>query len=355
MKNKIKVSVIVPVYNVENYLRRCIESLLNQTIKDIEVIAINDGSTDSSLDILKEYSNKDNRIKIIDKENNGVSKARNNGISMAIGEHIMFVDSDDWIDTNMIEKMYNLSLENECDVVMCSYVREYGNESKIKVFDFPNLVIYDEKDVKFNIFRKLVGPIGEETSKPEHLDSLVMACTKLYRTDLIIKNNLKFTDTELVGTEDCLFNVNVFKEVKKAIFLNEPLYHYWKGNKNSLTSSYNKNLIKKWTRLFRNIEEVLNQINAEPIFYKALKNRICMSTLGLGLNECNKSNNISNFKKIRNINCILNEEKIVDAFNSYDMKYLPIYWKVFYLSNKYKLAILSYFILKSINILRRWM
>ncbi len=111
-----KVSVIVPVYNVEKYLEECIESLINQTLTDIEIICINDGSTDNSLKILEELQKKDNRIKIINQKNSGVSSARNNGIENATGEYIGFVDSDDWIDSDYYEKLYNTAKKYNSDI-----------------------------------------------------------------------------------------------------------------------------------------------------------------------------------------------------------------------------------------------
>lgn len=112
-----KVSVIVPVYNVEKYLERCIESLINQTFDDIEIIALNNGSTDKSLDILNYYAHKDKRIRVINNKNIGVSKSRNIGIEEAKGEYIVFVDSDDWIDSNMIYILYDTISDNNCDLV----------------------------------------------------------------------------------------------------------------------------------------------------------------------------------------------------------------------------------------------
>ena len=138
MKSKnIEVSIIVPVYNVEEYLERCLESIINQTFKNIEVIALNNGSTDNSLNILLKYAEKDKRIKVIDNYNLGVSEARNNGIREANGKYIVFVDSDDWLDKDMIEIIYSNIVENDCDLVMCTYVREFGNHSKEKVFNLP--------------------------------------------------------------------------------------------------------------------------------------------------------------------------------------------------------------------------
>ena len=116
------VSIIVPIYNVEKYLGRCLDSLLAQTLKNIEIIAVNDGSTDLSLKILKEYSIKDSRIKIINKPNGGVSSARNEGIQLASGEFIGFVDPDDWVDPEMYEDMVNHAKNEKADIVMCSYI-----------------------------------------------------------------------------------------------------------------------------------------------------------------------------------------------------------------------------------------
>ncbi len=142
-----KVSVIVPVYNVEKYLERCIESLINQTFDDIEIIALNNGSTDKSLDILNYYAHKDKRIRVINNKNIGVSKSRNIGIEEAIGEYISFVDSDDWIDSNMIYILYDTISDNNCDLVMCTYIRELSNHSKDKVFKLPEVNLYGHDEV----------------------------------------------------------------------------------------------------------------------------------------------------------------------------------------------------------------
>ena len=115
-----KVSIIIPVYNVEKYLKKCLDSVINQTYKDIEIICVNDGSKDGSENILKEYATKDSRIKIIEKKNGGLSSARNAGLDVASGEYCYFVDSDDWIELNTIEKLTDIILSNDVDVVVHS-------------------------------------------------------------------------------------------------------------------------------------------------------------------------------------------------------------------------------------------
>ena len=123
-----KVSVIVPVYNTEKYLEKCLNSLINQTLHDIEVICVNDGSTDNSLNILNQYAQKDNRIKIINQENKMQGAARNAGTQIAAGEYIGFVDSDDWIDLDYFEKLYNAATKYNLDIALATNVRISKNK-----------------------------------------------------------------------------------------------------------------------------------------------------------------------------------------------------------------------------------
>lgn len=353
LKQNPKVSIIVPIYNVEAFLYRCMDSLISQTFKNIEIIALNDGSKDNSINILREYERRDSRIVVIDKQNEGLSQTRNIGIELATGDYITFVDGDDWLDVEMINMMQETAVKNNSDVVLCSYIREYKERSLPKVFDETEVIVYKKEDVKSSLYRKMVGPIGLEMKKPENLHSLITAWGKLYRSSIIKENNIKFIDTSVIGTEDCLFNVHAFRYVNQAVLINLPLYHYWKGNSSSLTSSYKPNLIKQWGLMYKYIREYLDEGDVGEEYYQALFNRICLSTLNLGLNECSKSNKVAEIKKIQNIKEMLNEGYIKDAFKKFDHKYLPIYWRVFYFANKHRMAITSYLILRAIEALRK--
>ena len=131
MKDVTKVSIIVPVYNVEKYIDKCLDSLVNQTLKDIQIIIVNDGSKDDSIKIIKEYQEKyGNKIKYLEKENGGLSDARNYGIPYAEGEYIAFLDSDDYIEKNAYEEMYNIAKKEEADMVECDFYWEYPNKRK---------------------------------------------------------------------------------------------------------------------------------------------------------------------------------------------------------------------------------
>ena len=133
MKNDIKISVIVPIYKVEKYLRRCIDSIINQTFKNIEIILVNDGSPDNCPKICEEYKNKDNRIIIINQENQGLSVARNSGIRIARGQYLVFIDSDDYIEEDMIEYLYEGIVKYDVDISCCGYVAVYDNGIKEKI------------------------------------------------------------------------------------------------------------------------------------------------------------------------------------------------------------------------------
>lgn len=347
-----KVSVIVPVYNTSKYLIRCIDSLINQTLKDIEIILLNDGSTDDSLKILREYEEKDFRIKVIDKENEGVSETRNKGISLATGEYLSFVDSDDWIDENMISKLYMSANENNCDIVMCTYRKEYENGGKDRLLAYRDIEVLEGEKLE-NFKRRIVGPIGEEIRDPSSLDSLSISCGRLYRTELIKRNNVKYTDMKTIGNEDCLFNVRAFNSADKAIYFNKPLYHYWKGNENSLTTVHKRDLENKWENLYKVMSQFLTDNKREKGFHEALNNRICLSTLGLIINECSDKEK-SPTKKVKAIKKTLHSDYIKEAFKEFNLEYLPIHWRLFYFFNKHKIAFMSYFMGTTINHLRRY-
>ncbi|MPQ43060.1 glycosyltransferase family 2 protein [Clostridium tarantellae] len=347
------VSIILPVYNVEKYIERCMESLINQSMKDIEIIVINDGSVDKSLDILNKYLEKDNRIKIINNSNKGVSYCRNIGIEVCNGNYIMFVDSDDWLDLDMVNLMFQKCEKENADLIMCTYVREFKNHSKERIFELPELTIYEGEDINNKLNRKLIGPVGKEVSNPSTLDSLGTVWGKLYKASFIKKNKFKFIDLSIIGSaEDVLFNIYILNKLNKIVIWNKPLYHYWKDNPKSLTTKYKVNLIEKWKILFEYIEYFIIENNLNEEFTEALRNRICTSALGLGLNECSKYNKSSWKIKKNNIKKFLDEEIMINAYKDFSLKHFSFCWKFFYFLNKYRFYKSTYLMLNCIEFLR---
>lgn len=319
------ISIIVPVYNVASYLPQCLDSLVNQTYRDIEIICVNDGSTDSSLAILQKYAKTDKRIKIISRENRGISCSRNEALDMAQGEWTMFVDSDDWIDLNTCESALNLALEHQADVVMWAYVREFKKQSLPKLY-LSGTTIWEENISQLH--RRIVGPINEELTRPDTLDSWGTIWGKLYRSSFIHTNSpIRFVDTKLIGSaEDVLFNIAYMGRISKAIYVPETWYHYRKGE--SYTSSYKADLPQKWNTLYQKIKEEIQKQQLGNDFKQAYFNRISLGIIGLGLNEMFAN---APFKqKYLRIQALLNRDIYRKAIQKFPIQYFPIHWKMFF-------------------------
>lgn len=207
-----KISIIVPVYNVEQYLRDCIDSILNQTFKDFELILVNDGSTDNSLEICKRYKDIDDRICIIDKKNGGLSSARNAGLDIAKGEYIGFVDSDDYIHPQMYELLYNQIIKNKADISMC----EFKKVSQFNKKELSDKFILDQ-EVEILNNKEAVFKLGENGSV-----TYVVACNKLYNKSLF--SNIKFK--EGIIHEDEYIIHRLLYQVNKLVYIKQELYFY---------------------------------------------------------------------------------------------------------------------------------
>lgn len=203
-----KVSIIVPVYNVEKYLRKCLNSLINQTLKEIEIICINDGSTDKSLEILEEYKNRDSRIILLNQENSGQSIARNNGIKKATGEYLGFVDPDDWVDLDYYEKLYNAASTNNTDIAVGGIVRVTGFKKK-KFLNFKKETITDNTNLKFEL-----------CDVPEK--SYVW--NKIYKTEKLKEIGLEFEKG--IFYEDCIFTPQALFYLGKIVTVPNIYYYY---------------------------------------------------------------------------------------------------------------------------------
>ena len=339
-------SVIIPVYNVEKYLSECLESVINQTYKNLEIICIDDCSTDSSGKILDGFAKKDSRIKAIRQEkNSGPSAARNRGIGEANGEYIMFVDSDDWIDRETCEKTVRKIYEENADVLIFSYTREFQKQSKPKrIFDSETRV-FNEKETRELIYRRSVGLTGKDLARPEHADSIGCSCGKIYRTDIIKENGLSFVDISVLGTaEDVLFNIGYFSFCRSAVYADEYFYHYRRTVSSSVTSSYKKDLIKKRYTLFSLIEKILTEKNESEDFYEVLQNRIALSIIGDGLYELLAPTSPKEIKK--KLKDILCSETYSKALKQLSVKEMPLHWKVFFICAKMKFTDGVYMLLR---------
>lgn len=238
-KEKPKVSIIVPIYNAEKSLRRCIDSIVNQTLKEWELILVDDGSNDNSFNICNEYCRRDIRIKAIHKNNTGVSDTRNIGVMNSTGEYIAFVDSDDYVEMSMYEDMYNNAVRYGCDIVYCGFKYVNGNGVLIKEVSYDEYLAESREMVIEKIFVPTIFT-GGYTPGP---------CNKIYKKDILISGSL--FPINMRSAEDWVFNIKVLSKAKAVKVLNKSYYLYVKNDK-SITHSFrypDDPTIKKYTLL----------------------------------------------------------------------------------------------------------
>lgn len=236
-----KISIIATFYNLEDYVKKCLDSLTQQTLKDIEIICVNDGSQDNTINILQEFAQNDKRIKIIDKKNEGVSIARNAGINAASGEYILFVDGDDYLELNACEILYQKAMDTNADIIAFQFIYKWINKS-VKDKKFENSPYYCEiKDYPYLFSDKL-----KEIYKSINAG---LCWDKLYNKNFIKSNKILFPD-ELTHNEDTVFILKVLLNNPKICVTNDYLYNHWKSNTNSLTH------IDKYSYLLKILEAI---------------------------------------------------------------------------------------------------
>ena len=244
------VSIIVPVYNAQNYLHKCIDALLNQSYDDFEVILVNDGSKDNSKIICEEYATKDNRIKVINKENGGVSSARNCGLDAAQGKYIMFCDSDDFVKNDFCAPMVALANDDEDCMVIAgiTLIKDDGTASDSLCPEYQegeNIVLTNRGYCDLYVNLNLKSPFLL-TSMPYN---------KLFSRKVIEDNNLRF-DTSIHYNEDFIFNLEYLDKISTVKIYNKSIYHYYLDAPGSLCKRYFDNIIE----MFRAKEDVLKAV-----------------------------------------------------------------------------------------------
>lgn len=343
------VSIIVPVYNAEKYLNQCIDSLINQTYKNIEIILVNDGSTDGSGIICEQYTYKDHRIKVVNQINSGLSAARNKGITISNGYFISFLDSDDWLELEAIEVSVKDIINFDCELIMWQMIKEYESESVKVIGPFGKDMLFTDYSMK-DLYRRAFGPIGSELRKPQMIDSFLSAWGKVYRSVIIKNNNLKFVDTKIIGSEDILFNIQYFNHCKKVKYLHKHLIHYRKTETSSITKSHGSTLYPRFLKLYDYLFAEIRNKKLDDSFSIALNNRIAISMINIGLSEISPRNLISTKTKIKNIKKYLNHPTFVDAYSKLEFKYFPVHWAVFFILCKKRNALGVFLLLKSMRV-----
>ncbi len=322
LKDNIAVSIIVPVYNAEKYLVKCLDSVVNQTLKNVEIILVDDGSTDKSSDICKDYAAKDERIIYFKKENEGLAAARQDGMEKASGEYIGFVDSDDWLELNMYERMYSVAKEENADVVFCNAFLDEDVKDQIHL----EPGVYDRERIEKEILpRSLAG------LTPRGANSVIRWCNwlRLYKRSLIEENNLSF-GRGFRRSQDLQLTFETALYAQKYVSLNdEYLYHNRTDNNAvSLSRGYTKN----YWKLIRPLIDVLYK-DVENYKKQDLSYNMHLCAFFFAVSGCRNEFETSTFnrkKKIELLNEIAKDEVVQTALPHIDPNKLNDYYKAIY-------------------------
>lgn len=239
----------MPVYNAQKYLKRSIESILNQTLKELELILVNDGSRDRSINICREYEKKDFRVKVIDKKNEGVSIARNTGIRIAKGEYLQLVDADDYCELNMLEEQYTLAKSTNAEVVMCGLKYDISlknGDILYKEDSYRNAVLTGKQEIKEIMMDIINNMLFNYTHN------------KLYNLNFLKKNNLQFTEW-LPIDEDTVFNIDIFKQLNHLTLTTKSYYHYIKTFEETIVNRYHSEKFKVRTYRYERLIEMFKE------------------------------------------------------------------------------------------------
>lgn len=310
----IKISIIVPIYNGEKYLSRCIKSLLNQTLKEIEIILVNDGSIDGSLEICEKYAKKDSRIVVIDKSNGGVSSARNYGVAKAKGDYIGFVDVDDWIESEMYNNMYKKILDTNTDVCMSNYIIEGKKRYSPIRFDFSDSK-FDKSEIRMKIIPNMLAP--------EDLDSggtfiHGSVCRLLIRKKIVDYHNLTFNE-KLKMMEDLVYVIELMLSINNVSFDHNEYYHYM-INFDSATRNFEKNALVKREQVSREIHRILNNKNVLEEYLERLEIRHAYISIDLVSRIFHSESQVSFKNKMKELKVICNDKRLKEILIKTEIK-----------------------------------
>ena len=347
-----KVSIIVPVYNVEKYLERCVNSLRNQTLKDIEIILVDDSSTDSSLKICNQLATDDSPIKVIHKINEGAGLARNAALDIANGEYIGFVDSDDFVESDMFETLYNKAVQYDSDLVMSGVLFVDGNMFSEK--GECTRKTYFDKDTHFDTKKSLeklrMGIVG---APPEDADDSRYGMSiwkNLFKLEIIKKNNINFQSERDIYSEDALFMIDYISYIKKATGISDAFYNYCR-NGESISKSYKKDRFEKSLAFVNEVEKRFKKdIKAEEYriytdrFWQAMCRVLCSQEIMYA-----EDNNIKYSALKKRLEMICTHSLTLNVLKKYPIWKLPLKQGIFAFGVKHKL----YFLLKLLVGFRR--
>ncbi|MCD7882224.1 MAG: glycosyltransferase [Lachnospiraceae bacterium] len=313
-----KVSILVPIYKVpERFLRRCIESTLKQTLRDIEIVLVDDGSPDQCGEICDEYASSDSRIKVIHKANAGLAAARNSAFDACIGEYITFLDGDDYLESTACEKAYETALKEDVQLLFWNQFTEYPNRT-VRVTSFGS------EAIKFNKTecRKLQARVLDFNGK------IAQVFCKLIKRDFLIEHNIRHVETLSQGAEGFVFNIQLFEHLESAYYTPEYLLHYT-YNENSISHSPDERNYYLVIRCFEYVENFIKSSDNKDELQKKLYNRMLYVVVTTGITGYfNPTNEMKYKERKKGYMKFLQEPLVSKSLNVADYKELSVQRKI---------------------------
>ena len=344
-----KISVIVPVYRVEKYLGRCVNSLLGQTLSDIEIILVDDGSPDGCPALCDEFAKKDGRIKVLHKENEGLGLARNSGMSLAVGEYIAFVDSDDYVKSEMYRTLYEAAQRENADIAMCGLCCIGGimsaKENDVQNINcFDGYTVFDGKEGIDRLMLDISGALPKEDQDSRYGFSSVK---NIYRKEVLEKNRIRFLSEKEVMSEDVFFLLDFLDKCECAVGVPGAFYCYCR-NGQSLSKSYRSDRFEKCRLIIDGINGVLSKRMDESVYkiytdrlFQAYARAACMQEVQFA-----PSNGIDKKELDRRLKAICNSKRLKTTLKNYPWHKLPFTQAAFAFTMRFSLVGLQKLLVK---------
>lgn len=317
-----KVSIIIPIYNVEKYLDKCVESARNQTLKDIEIILVDDESPDNCPQLCEEYARQDSRIKVVHKKNGGLGFARNSGLEVATGEYVTFLDSDDFVDLFTYEHLYSLAKKNKLDAIYYKFRRFTDDKDVRPASPIDEISTFQGDEIK----DLMLDIIASEPSASVDHKIACSSCTAMYKLSIIKCYNIIFHSERELISEDLIFNLDFLCYTGRIAFNIGEYYHY-RVNPSSLTSAIRTDRIEKNRLLYNYIIDNLPLWELDAIRGKERSQRLFIGYSRSAIKQILSS---SYGDKINWLNGILADSIWSDLYNSFEWHRLPLYQKLFF-------------------------
>lgn len=324
------ISVIVPIYNVEKYLIRCVESIQKQSYSNLEIILVDDSSPDRCPQMCDELAELDSRIKVVHKKNGGLGFARNSGLDVATGKYVTFIDSDDWISETHIENLYKAVVDNSADAVIGAFTTAPSDGMLIpRDVDLNEGVYVGEK-----ILNEIVLPLFGSDIRVSHDSELEpSSCKNLYSMDLINEKNLRFISEREAVSEDKFFNIDYFISSKKIVAINENGYFYFR-NFSSISRSYDPQRLDRTINYYHKLFEKAQDYKLEnDISYRIYRSFLMKIRV---LIRVTTGSNLSFNDKLSEIRRILSSDLVQQVLRKYPTNYYGLFMRVFTWLMKHK-------------------